>query len=178
LNSSGIILINDNGHILDYLSFTGNKKIITPKTISLFSINKAKDNYFKKIEFVVDNILKFINKHLPDYIFIEGFSFGSNSRSVTSLAELQGSIKYNLNKLNISWKSFPPSTVKKFITGNGHAQKEDVKEACIKINEESKILHNFDLFDAYACSLLGLFDIVYGHQIYEDFFKKISDNDN
>jgi len=176
LNSSGIVLIDENGHVLDYLAFTGNKKIKTVKTISLFEINKTKTNYFQKIELVIDHTLEFINKYSPNFVFIEGFSFGSNSRSVTSLAELQGAIKYNLNKSNISWKSFPPSTVKKFISGNGHAQKEEVKESCIKLNSGSNILHNFDLFDAYACALLGLFDTMYGHQIYDDFFQKISEN--
>lgn len=173
LNGTGLVIIDKNANCIDYLSFTTNKKVKQKNSISLFELNKE-ESYFKKINFVVQKIMDMVDKWSPIYTFIEGYSFGSNSRSVTTLAELQGCIKYELNNKHVNWKSYPPGTIKKFIASNGHAKKPQVQEALIKINPKlEEFGDNYDLFDAYAVSVYGLFDILYGSSIKDTFFNKI-----
>lgn len=71
-----------------------------------------------------------IAKHDPSRVVIEGYSFGSVGR-VFNLAENCGLLKYKLWKGKVHFDVAAPTTIKKFSTGKGNANKERMQEAFI-----------------------------------------------
>lgn len=65
------------------------------------------------------------------YIMIEDYSFGSKGR-VFNLAENCGVLKQELWNHNYSFKTVPPTVVKKFASGKGNANKEKMYEAFVQ----------------------------------------------
>ena len=69
-------------------------------------------------------------KPLPD-IAIEDYSFGSKGR-VFNIAENTGLLKHKLWEVGYKFNVVAPTTVKKFATGKGNADKEKMYEAFVK----------------------------------------------
>lgn len=61
-------------------------------------------------------------------VFIEDYSFGSKGRTF-HIAENAGLLKYQLYKLGISFATIPPTTIKKYYTGKGNADKNKMEES-------------------------------------------------
>jgi Holliday junction resolvasome RuvABC endonuclease subunit len=59
-----------------------------------------------------------------DLVVIEGYSFGSQGRSVFDIAELGGCVRFLLHRLGMRYVDVPPATLKKFATGKGNAPKD------------------------------------------------------
>ena len=89
-------------------------------------------------------------------VFIEGYSFGSFSKSssMSKLIELGGIIKYDLDNRDIPFVIVPPTVLKKFITGKGNAKKEDVKLGVYK--KFGREFKTSDEADAFALVVLGI----------------------
>lgn len=68
----------------------------------------------------------------PELVVIEGYSFGSSTKGVRSMAELGGNVRRSLWRLGIPYLDVPPKTVKKYATGNGNAGKYEVIQAASK----------------------------------------------
>jgi len=81
--------------------------------------NDTKQPIAQRYDAVVKAIVQIVQP--ADVVFIEDYSFGSSSASVTLLAELGGIVRYVLWKKTGLWP-FPVgvSIVKKFATGKGH----------------------------------------------------------
>jgi Holliday junction resolvasome RuvABC endonuclease subunit len=67
-----------------------------------------------------------------DLVVIEGYSFGSQGRSVFDIAELGGCVRFLLHRLGIRWVDVPPATLKKFATGKGNSAKDAMIAAAIR----------------------------------------------
>jgi len=111
LTGTGIAIL-DSG--LENKSYLAEHYLI--KTKSSDEIEARYDQIMKKISSLTDG------KDIQ-YIYIEGLSFGSKGAAVTELAGLHYIIRYYLYKMGISFKEIPPTTLKKYITGSGKAQK-------------------------------------------------------
>lgn len=77
---------------------------------------------------------------------IEGYSYGSKGRALFDIGEWGGVLRLLAFEMNVPYAIVPPSTVKKFATGNGNAPKE------LMLTEAVKRLayqgHNLDEVDA------------------------------
>lgn len=145
LNGTGIVLLNSKG------------KIIYQKAIILNKTKKTTIKGFSRINYILSIIKEVINEHqgLVKLVIIEGYSFGSNrSRSVFDLGELGGIIKYYLYEKEISFVEVPPKFLKKYITGNGNADKLMMIDS-VK-NRYKENFDNDDICDAYALARLGI----------------------
>ena len=61
-----------------------------------------------------------------DVVVIEGYSYGSQGRSVFDIGELGGCVRFLLHRLGIPVVDVPPATLKKYATGSGAARKVDM----------------------------------------------------
>jgi Holliday junction resolvasome RuvABC endonuclease subunit len=68
----------------------------------------------------------------PELAVIEGYSFGSSTKGVRAMAELGGCVRRGLWRLAVPYLEVPPTTLKKYATGNGKAGKYDVIKAAGK----------------------------------------------
>lgn len=81
--------------------------------------------------------LLFIKQHIAAVLpgvtsaTLEGYSYGSTGR-VFELGELGGVTKVLLTEQNIPYHAVPPLSVKKFATGNAHADKAAMVAAAVQ----------------------------------------------
>lgn len=112
---------------------------------------KGKDMYTRLI--ALDKAMKELELYTwPDICVIEGYAFAGSKLS--HLAETNGVLKYNLTLNSVPFITVAPTTVKKQITGNGRAKKEEVR----KILETLPIFKNivFKNEDESDSAALGL----------------------
>ena len=100
-------------------------------------------------------------------VFLEGYSYGSTGR-VFHIAENTGVLKYNLWDAKIPFDIVPPTTIKKFATGKGNANKQKMYESFLKENTSADIRSLLtprstnvispvnDIVDAYFITKYGL----------------------
>ena len=82
--------------------------------------------------------LDVIMKYDCDQVALEGYSFGSKGK-VFHIAENTGVLKYKFFQKSIPVDIIPPTTIKKFATGKGNADKVKMHESFMK--ETDKNLH-------------------------------------
>lgn len=70
-----------------------------------------------------DAIVHRVDGIKPELVVIEGYSFGSRASHAHSLGELGGVVRVALTELGVRWVDLPPSTLKKYATGKGNADK-------------------------------------------------------
>ena len=65
-------------------------------------------------------------------VFLEGYAFATSAQAgVRSIAENTGLLKNKMWKSKITFKTYPPTVIKKFATGKGNANKEVMYEAFV-----------------------------------------------
>lgn len=139
--STGLVISQDN-KLLHY------QVILSNSTYSNF--HRAID-ITKQIHFICKD-------YQPDIVNIEGLAFGMKGNATRDLAGLQYCVITQLIKDNIPYNIIPPTTLKKFATGNGKANKQqmysflplDVKESFQGIKKTYGL---YDLTDAYWLSI-------------------------
>ena len=63
-------------------------------------------------------------------VFLEGYAFATSAQAgVRSIAENTGLLKHKMWKNKLPFRTFPPTVIKKFATGKGNANKEQMYEA-------------------------------------------------
>lgn len=97
---------------------------------------KGKNMYVRLI--ALDKAMKELKLYTwPDICIIEGFAFAGSK--IAQMGETNGVIKYNLTLNGTPFTTVAPTTVKKQITGNGRAKKEEVR----KILETLPVFKNY-----------------------------------
>ena len=97
-------------------------------------------------------------------VFIEEYSLGSKGK-VFNIAENTGILKYRLWLLGVPFETIPPTVIKKFATGKGNSNKEQMQlvfeqENSIRLKEELNMTEkqwnpSSDLIDAYYICKYG-----------------------
>lgn len=109
-----------------------------------------KTDNFKNILSQLEYIIK---KHKPDTCVMEGVSYGSvKGSALIDLSGLNYLIRMLLNKYNIQFTIVPPTSLKKFVCGNGQADKELMVHTWKKMDKNIQNITDIkidDLADAY-----------------------------
>jgi crossover junction endodeoxyribonuclease RuvC len=123
-----------------------------PKILKAGMIVKDKKfsflNDFKKIEKLIKNVK-------PKLVVLEKIYFSRNVTNALSVAEVQGLIKYACEKSKVKFLEVHPKSLKLKISGDGNADKNDIKNSVnylLKINKKFK---TDDIYDALALALYG-----------------------
>lgn len=100
--------------------------------------------------------------HQPDLqlVAIEGYSYASRATQAHKTGELGGLVRHHLWARDIPYIDVPPSSVKKYATGRGNADKDAVIHAAIRRGGDLYRGHTNDEADAWwiwalACDLTG-----------------------
>jgi crossover junction endodeoxyribonuclease RuvC len=110
-------------------------------------------------------ILRLIKDFKPDILIVER-SFFANNRTASLLHVFINEIKTIGKRKGIKVMSYAPSTVRKFITGNGRASKKELSTVIVSKYPELKVylsqdkawkeLYHQNMFDAIALGLMAL----------------------
>lgn len=84
------------------------------------------ERFGKNSNFVVNLIEEYDESGDNPFIAIEDYSFASNSSRALQIGENGGILKYNLFMEGYLYNVVSPKMVKKFATGNGNANKEEM----------------------------------------------------
>jgi len=106
-----------------------------------------------QISELVEGIDMIFNNHHIDEVSIEDIFFAFNPKTVLKLAQFRGALSLKILQVHGNFSEYTPLQVKKAVTGNGKAQKEQVAfmvKRILKINKEIKPL---DITDAMAVAI-------------------------
>lgn len=91
------------------------------------------------------------------YVSMEGYAFSKRSQGLSDIHELCGAIKLGLWHANVPLRIYDPTSVKLAWTGNGHADKDEMRDACTKLfgmNFDKEGSAGEDLADAVLIAAL------------------------
>jgi len=136
LSCTGVVILYNNCNNCD---------VFTIKT-------KAKENPDCRINQILVEVCKIIDllRFIYDvYVVIEGLSFYSATNTGLQLAGLNYVLRNYFLRNQINYYILPPTSLKKYITGNGRANKKEVIEA---VNKR----WNFNSKNDNECDAFGL----------------------
>ena len=105
-----------------------------------------------RLKFISEGLETLIKKFLPKICVIEQPFLGLNTKSLISLAQMQGALIYVLKSHNVSIIRKSPREIKKSVTGSGSSTKEQVRLLALK-NLNIASSKNLDATDALAVAL-------------------------
>lgn len=126
-------------------------KSVTMEAMGVIDLRKVSDTYLK-LGRIYERIISLINAFLPDEVAIESQFFGKNVQSMLKLGRAQGVAIAAAISRDIPISEYAPMQVKKAITGQGSASKEQVAgllQRMLKIADEA-MLPYLDATDALA----------------------------
>ena len=146
LNNTGWAIIDGNG--------SGNIEFVDIGHIS----NKVSDDYYFKLAKIRQNIEEIIIKYKPNFLSIEETFVNNNAVSSLKLGVVRGVFLSVALQYNLKIMEFKPNEIKKTITGNGKAEKQQV-DYMVKMLVPKAEPKTLDESDALAIALTGLFNL-------------------
>jgi crossover junction endodeoxyribonuclease RuvC len=148
-----IIGIDPGTNVLGYavLEIDGRKvKIVSFGVIKLFN----EENHHDKLKEIFLQIQEIIETYLPRQMAIEAPFFGKNVQSMLKLGRAQGVSMAAAITMGLEISEYSPKSIKKSITGNGNASKEQVSamlENILKVKIKSEYNDATDALAAAYC---------------------------
>ena len=117
---------------------------------------RSLSNRMKRIDYLTDAAEEFVREHVCELCVIEAYAFGAKGRSVFDLAELGGLLRSKVIGYPDSTVEVSPTTLKRFLTGRGNANKMDVMQKLVRrFDREFKTDNIADAFGlAFLASLV------------------------
>ncbi len=140
------------------------------------------ESHYMRLGRIYERVSSLVQQYLPDELAIEAPFFGKNVQSMLKLGRAQGVAMAAALARDIPITEYPPLNVKKAVTGNGQASKEQVANMLkhlLSIPEE-KMPSMLDATDALAVALCHMYEsqkpeIAKGPKSWKDFLAKNPD---
>ena len=102
---------------------------------------------------LVEGIDTILSHHTIDEVAIEDIFYAFNPKTVLKLAQFRGALSLKILQELGNFSEYTPLQVKKAVTGNGKAQKEQVAFMVKRILGITKEIKPLDITDAIAVAL-------------------------
>jgi crossover junction endodeoxyribonuclease RuvC len=106
-----------------------------------------------RIRILYEEIVKVLEEYKPQEAAIETMFYGRNFQGIFSLGHARGVILLALAQLDIPISEYSPREVKKAVTGNGNASKEQIRYMVAQLLPLTKSNLSSDSADALAIAL-------------------------
>ena len=113
---------------------------------------------YLKLKLVFERTLSLIEEHSPDEIAIEAPFFGKNVQSMLKLGRAQGVAMAAGLSREIPITEYSPKKIKKSITGNGNASKEQVAKMLQNLLAIKNLPKNLDATDGLAAAVCHFYN--------------------
>jgi crossover junction endodeoxyribonuclease RuvC len=135
------------------LSFVGNS--ITPSIIEAGAIRLDVDKSISyRLKQLHNDLSEIISEHKPELIAVETiFTHKSHLSTATIMGHARGVILLAGEQANIPLLELAPTEIKKSVTGNGNATKEQVQHAITGLLSLTKTPEPPDVADALAIAI-------------------------
>ncbi|MDE6341719.1 MAG: crossover junction endodeoxyribonuclease RuvC [Muribaculaceae bacterium] len=149
--------------------------------MGVIQLNRFESHYLRLAR-IFERVTGLVEQYLPDEMAIEAPFFGKNVQSMLKLGRAQGVAMAAALSRDIPITEYPPLNIKKAVTGNGQASKEQVANMLkhlLGIPEE-KMPSMLDATDALAVALTHMYeadkpDLPKGPKSWKDFLAKNPD---
>lgn len=135
-----------------------NLDLIEMGTLKMGKISDPYERLFK----IHEKVLSLIQQYSPDAFAIEAPFYGKNVQSMLKLGRAQGVALAAALQSGLKACEYSPRRVKKAITGNGNAGKEQVSEMVQHILGKKLEVKNLDATDALAVAICHHFQLQSG----------------
>lgn len=148
-----ILGIDPGTNVLGFALIDANKKAIKVVEIGVVTFAHISDDHTVKLRYIFEQVQDIIRQYKPSEMAIEAPFFGKNVQSMLKLGRAQGvAIAAGMvNQLSIT--EYMPKKIKRAVTGNGNASKEQVAGMLEKILNAKFSEKYFDATDALATAL-------------------------
>jgi crossover junction endodeoxyribonuclease RuvC len=102
---------------------------------------------------LVEGLEMIYNSHPIDEVVMEDIFFAYNPQSVLKLAQIRGALMLKIIQIHGNFFEYTPLQVKKAVTGNGKAAKEQVAFMVKKMLGIQKEIKPLDITDAIAVAI-------------------------
>lgn len=140
-----------------YAIISGEKNKISLLEAGLIKIKEQKLQY--QIAEFNEGINLILSNHKIDSVAIEDIFFAYNPKSVIKLAQFRGAISLKIIQEIGNFYEYTPLQVKKALTGNGKADKNQVAFMVKKILGIAKEIKPLDITDAIAIAITHYYNI-------------------
>lgn len=148
-----ILGIDPGTNVLGFAIIDADRKAIRVIEIGVVTFAHISEEQTVKLRYIFEQVQDLIRQHKPDAMAIEQPIYGKNPMSMLKLGRAQG-VAIAAGMVNhIPTTEYLPKKIKKAVTGNGNASKEQVAgmlESILKTKFSEKY---FDATDALAAAL-------------------------
>ena len=109
----------------------------------------------RRLSEIFQSLSELFRRGRPQAVFVESPFAGKNIQSALALGEARGVVAVAAGQISARMFDLSPATVKKAVTGNGHADKAVVKRMVEAILKTEIPAGEFDASDAAALALVG-----------------------
>ena len=113
----------------------------------------AKDPLPSRLHSIHDGISELIARHEPDTVAVEDVFYARNVRTTIVLGHARGVILLAAQQAQREIREYPPAEIKKAITGNGAATKEQVQYMVARLLRLKHAPEPADASDGVAAAL-------------------------
>ncbi|HJD55632.1 MAG TPA: crossover junction endodeoxyribonuclease RuvC [Rickettsia endosymbiont of Pyrocoelia pectoralis] len=110
----------------------------------------SKDEIHNRLAFIVSTLEKVILEYQPNMVAIEETFVNNNSVTSLKLGYARGAIMSLIGRYSLNLREFKPNTVKKTVTGYGHAEKDQILHMIKLLLPGTSAITNSDEADAVA----------------------------
>ena len=116
------------------------------------------DDHYLKLKLIFERTVELIDTFNPDEIAIEAPFFGKNVQSMLKLGRAQGVAMAAGLSREIPITEYSPKKIKKSITGNGNASKEQVAKMLQSLLNLKELPKNLDSTDGLAAAVCHFYN--------------------
>ncbi len=135
----------------------GNSPSSPKKLLEAGLIKITKDKLEYQITQLCEGIDLIFNSYKIDEVAIEDIFYAYNPQTVLKLAQFRGALLLKIMQIHGKFTAYTPLQVKKAVTGNGKAAKEQVSFMVRKMLGINKEIKPLDITDAIAIALAHSF---------------------
>lgn len=176
-----ILGIDPGSNVLGYafLQIVGKKK---PRLVSMGVLDMRQyDNHGEKLAHIFKELQHLIRLYEPTDAAIEAPFYGKNVQSMLKLGRAQGVAMVAVSERGIPVEEYSPRSVKKAVTGNGNASKEQIARMLPHVIEgtiDTAVLDATDALGVAFCHHIQTQGLALGQKKYNDWGSFIKDNPN
>ena len=137
----------------------GNSPSSPKKLLEAGLIKITKDKLEYQITQLCEGIDLIFNSYKIDEVAIEDIFYAYNPQTVLKLAQFRGALLLKIMQIHGKFTAYTPLQVKKAVTGNGKAAKEQVSFMVRKMLGINKEIKPLDITDAIAIALAHSFAV-------------------
>lgn len=176
-----ILGVDPGSNVLGYafIQVMGKKK---PRIITLGTLSMSQyENHGQKLAHIFTELQKLIQLYQPTDAGIEAPFYGKNVQSMLKLGRAQGVAMVAIAQKGIPVEEYSPRSIKKSVTGNGNASKEQVARMLPHLIDgeiPSSLLDATDALGVAFCHHTQTQGLALGQKKYNDWGSFLKDNPN